>query len=112
MNLISLLGFRLLLGVYGSFKTMIFHQTNLTGSAIVLLMLRIIKVVRIHQKVHKPLSSLCWKPPPCGMWKLKFDGAIICALNQSGVGAILRDGRGDMIMAMSRKLRRGYLCGG
>ncbi|XP_042939604.1 uncharacterized protein LOC122274655 [Carya illinoinensis] len=46
---------------------------------------------------------LSWNPTPCGKWKLNFDGTVLYSLHHYEVGAILRNEKGDMIMAMARK---------
>ncbi|KAF5475513.1 hypothetical protein F2P56_007313 [Juglans regia] len=59
-------------------------------------------------QVVQPQTLLCWQPPPSGQLKLNFDGAIFYQELKSGVGAVLRDDKGSMIMAMSR-LEEGIL---
>ncbi|XP_035545765.1 uncharacterized protein LOC118348330 [Juglans regia] len=60
-------------------------------------------LIQKHVKVHNQLSTLLWYPPPCGTFKLNVDGTIFSSLNASGVGAVLRDNNGCMVMAMSKR---------
>ena len=39
-------------------------------------------------------SKVVWKPPPTGMFKLNFDGAVFKQENKSGVGVAIRDCKG------------------
>ena len=39
-------------------------------------------------------SKVVWKPPPTGMFKLNFDGAVFKQENQSGVDVAIRDCKG------------------
>ncbi|XP_075669676.1 uncharacterized protein LOC142639367 [Castanea sativa] len=50
-------------------------------------------------------NRAAWKPPPPGSFKVNVDGAIFPKSKQSGVGVIVRDEEGNVIAAMSRKLR-------
>ncbi|KAG6726200.1 hypothetical protein I3842_02G069700 [Carya illinoinensis] len=49
------------------------------------------------------VRDLSWKPPPEGKFKLNFCGALIRSSSTAGIGDILRDVKGDIIMAMRRK---------
>ncbi|KAG7960287.1 hypothetical protein I3843_10G116000 [Carya illinoinensis] len=80
-------------GVWKFRNLKLFQQTN--SDACIL--------IRQHVKIHPNISSLHWSPPPCGAFKLNVDGAIFDSLNISGVGAILQDDMGSLVMALSRK---------
>ena len=43
-------------------------------------------------------------PPPPGYFKVNVDGALFAKSNQSDVGVIVRDGDGNVVAAMCRKL--------
>ncbi|KAF5459099.1 hypothetical protein F2P56_023083, partial [Juglans regia] len=42
-----------------------------------------------------------WKPPPIDWLKLSVDGAVFGEINRAGVGFVLRDGKGDVLLAAS-----------
>ncbi|KAF5472052.1 hypothetical protein F2P56_008799 [Juglans regia] len=65
-------------------------------------------LARQCMQVVQPQTLLCWQPPPSGQLKLNFDGAIFYQELKSEVGAVLRDDKESMIMAMSR-LEEGIL---
>ena len=44
-----------------------------------------------------------WHPPPASVFKLNFDAAIFSDLNSSGVGAMIRNEKGEVMAAMSPK---------
>lgn len=49
-------------------------------------------------------ASIVWKPPPPGSFKVNVDGALFSRSKQVGVGVMVRDEKGSVIAAMSRKL--------
>ena len=44
-----------------------------------------------------------WHPPPASIFKLNFNAAIFADLNSSGFGAIIRNERDEVMVAMSVK---------
>ncbi|XP_042965942.1 uncharacterized protein LOC122299620 [Carya illinoinensis] len=50
---------------------------------------------------HIKLNGL-WSPPPEGFLKLNVDGALFFDQKKAGIGAVLRDGRGEVILAASK----------
>ncbi|XP_042939486.1 uncharacterized protein LOC122274515 [Carya illinoinensis] len=44
----------------------------------------------------------CWQVPPHGFYKLNVDAALFFDLKKAGVGGVLRDERGEMVLAMSK----------
>nr|XP_023929347.1 uncharacterized protein LOC112040686 [Quercus suber] len=42
-----------------------------------------------------------WKPPPLGAYKLNFDAAVFSGLNRTGIGTIIRNEKGKVMVAMS-----------
>ena len=51
----------------------------------------------------KGISVSTWQPPLDPMFKLNFDAAIFLDLNYLGVGAIIRNGKGEVMAVMSVK---------
>ncbi|XXG86241.1 hypothetical protein AAC387_Pa11g1173 [Persea americana] len=48
------------------------------------------------------MEALHWHPPPTGVVKLNVDGVIFENVQKAGVGAVLRDEKGNVIMALSK----------
>ncbi|KAF5464321.1 hypothetical protein F2P56_014405 [Juglans regia] len=94
-------------GVWKFRNLMFFQQTSTLDVCVVvgncLDYVENYQLLRQHVKVHNQISTLCWLPPPCGSFKLNVDGVIFKALNCSGVGTVLRDEKGCMVLAMSRR---------
>ena len=44
-----------------------------------------------------------WKPPPHSAYKLNFDAAVFMGLDRFGVGAVIRNDKGEVMVAMSAK---------
>nr|XP_023880678.1 uncharacterized protein LOC111993059 [Quercus suber] len=44
-----------------------------------------------------------WQPPPCLQYKLNFDGAVFDSGDSSGYGAIIRNEKGEVMVAISAK---------
>ena len=53
-------------------------------------------------------STVRWKRPPSGMFKLNFDGAIFKQENKSGVGVAIRDCNGLVIASLTQLLPQAY----
>ena len=49
------------------------------------------------------MGDIVWRPPPEYTFKLNFDAAIFLDLNCSGVGAMIRNERGEVMAAMSAR---------
>ncbi|XP_042977409.1 uncharacterized protein LOC122308235 [Carya illinoinensis] len=49
--------------------------------------------------LHK---ARCWQVPPSGFYKLNVDAALFFYLKKVRVGAVLRDGKREMVMAVSK----------
>ncbi|XP_030936217.1 uncharacterized protein LOC115961365 [Quercus lobata] len=45
-----------------------------------------------------------WAPPQARCYKVNVDGAVFSKMKQAGVGVVVRDGTGQVIAALSRKL--------
>ena len=48
-----------------------------------------------------------WCPPPPGVYKINFHGFSFSEFGDAGIGIVVRDSRGDLIAAMSRKMKYG-----
>ncbi|XP_042974894.1 uncharacterized protein LOC122306534 [Carya illinoinensis] len=61
------------------------------------------KQVQILNKGNRELPKvLSWKPPPEGSLKINIDGAIFDDFNKAGVGVVLRDQAGRVLVACSK----------
>ena len=75
---------------------------------------RLLEAFRDATKVNTQLSFHLkgiqrWTPPPDGMYKINFDGAVFNDLSNSGVGVIIRDYRGDYVAALAKRVHcRGF----
>ena len=47
---------------------------------------------------------MVWKPPSPGLFKINFDGATFEYLNQAGIGVVIRDEHGLVIVALSQRI--------
>ena len=50
-----------------------------------------------------PVPMATWQPPSQGFYKVNMDGTVFTNRNQAGVGVIIRDGNGEVIVALSKK---------
>ncbi|KAK7834790.1 hypothetical protein CFP56_024052 [Quercus suber] len=80
-----------------------------TGSDIVRNSLRVLDdFLTATEKKGSPRSeipsSVVWKPPPPGVFKVNVDGALFSKTKQAGVGVLVRDEEGNVIAALARKL--------
>ena len=71
------------------------------------------KLNEFHSVLPQPLpalpqSKVVWKPPPSGIFKLDFDGAVFKSENKSGVGVVIQDCRGHMIASLAQVLPQAY----
>ncbi|KAF5481279.1 hypothetical protein F2P56_001946, partial [Juglans regia] len=58
---------------------------------------------RVVQSSSSNRKTVCsWKPPPIGFLKLNVDGAMIFSQHKVGVGVILKDERGSVIMVANK----------
>ncbi|KAF5459270.1 hypothetical protein F2P56_023231, partial [Juglans regia] len=55
-----------------------------------------------HLPKWKAREYYDWKPPPTGWLKLNVDGAIFSELHKAGVGVVLRDDAGKVILSASK----------
>ncbi|XP_023929643.1 uncharacterized protein LOC112040955 [Quercus suber] len=54
--------------------------------------------------LSEPVLQQCWLPPSNQLYKVNVDGAIFKATNESGVGAIIRDANGLVVLALSQRI--------
>ncbi|KAF5450236.1 hypothetical protein F2P56_030603 [Juglans regia] len=50
-------------------------------------------------KVNK---MCCWNAPPCGFFYLNVDGAIFFYIHKAGVGAVVRDEKGNVVLVVNK----------
>ena len=50
----------------------------------------------------KPELPISWQPPSQGYYNVNLDGAVFSKRNQAGAGVIIRDGAGEVIVALSK----------
>ena len=50
-----------------------------------------------------PVPMATWQPPSQGFYKVNMDGTVFMNKKQAGVGVIIRDGDGEVIVALSKK---------
>lgn len=63
----------------------------------------IYKTLKSQQLVVHKECLLSWKPPPQGKIKLNFLGALFPSFGTAGLGVIVRDDRGEVLLALCRK---------
>ena len=51
------------------------------------------------------IPQTSWVPPPGLMYKTNVDGAVFSDLRAVGIGAIIRDEKGRVVAALSKKIR-------
>ncbi|CAI9778901.1 unnamed protein product [Fraxinus pennsylvanica] len=82
----------------------LFEDESLNMSSTIdhaILMLHLFKGVK--NQSGSALNKFCaWKTPPAGFLKLNVDGAIFHHLHKAGVGSVLRDQEGKVLMAASK----------
>nr|POE82021.1 hypothetical protein CFP56_43181 [Quercus suber] len=55
-------------------------------------------------KVQQPKEIIKWIPPRDGMYKTNYDGVVFAESEEAGIGVIVRDGKGDVIAALAKKI--------
>ena len=46
-------------------------------------------------------EPVCWAPPPPGQYKVNSDGAVFASQRKVGLGVMIRDSNGNVIVALS-----------
>lgn len=62
----------------------------------------------MHKKARRVVDhseDLQWKPPNFGLFKINFGGALFAAQVSAGIGVVIRDWEGQIIAALSQKVR-------
>ena len=57
------------------------------------------------RRVVNHSEDLQWKPPNYGLYKINFDGALFDDQASAGLGVVIRDWEGQIIAALSQKVR-------
>ncbi|KAK7834760.1 hypothetical protein CFP56_024148 [Quercus suber] len=55
-------------------------------------------------KAARPKENLKWVPPPQGWFKANVHGAIFKESNLAGIGVVVRDSQGWVLVALSEKV--------
>ena len=55
-----------------------------------------------HEKLPQTARSLRWRPPPVGLLKVNFDGALFVEENIAGLGIIIRNESGLVMAALTQ----------
>ena len=56
----------------------------------------------------RPPISCCWSPPPPGVFKINVDGASSNLEGISSIGVIIRDCKGETVVALCKPLQSHY----
>ena len=71
-----------------------------------------IYILQVFQDMNKKArrvvnhsEDLQWKPPNYGLYKINFDGALFDDQASAGLGVVIRDWEGQIIAALSQKVR-------
>ncbi|GMY05131.1 putative ribonuclease h protein [Fagus crenata] len=51
-----------------------------------------------------PRTVIPWSPPPLGLYKTNFDGAVFQDTQEAGIGVIIRDSNGLIIASLAQKI--------
>ena len=46
-----------------------------------------------------------WIPPPSGLCKINVDGALFPTMKLDGIGVVIRDQQGRLLVALCKKIR-------
>jgi len=71
-----------------------------------------LKLLEDFQSANEKLSrsrldnhnTIVWKPPPPSYFKVNVDGALFTKSKQFGMGVMVRDEEGNVVVAMCRKM--------
>ena len=55
-------------------------------------------------KVQQRRENTKWISPGVGMYKANYDGAVFAESEEAGIGVIVRDDKGDVIVALAEKI--------
>ncbi|KAL0009321.1 hypothetical protein SO802_010823 [Lithocarpus litseifolius] len=77
------------------------HPTNLNKRAEEFLEEFKHSQVSLDSSPREQLIGDSWQPPPAMEYKLNFDAAIFLGLEKSGIGAIIRNDKGEVMAGMS-----------
>ena len=54
---------------------------------------------------YKESVEVTWQPPKPPWYKANMDGAVFSQQKETGVGVVIRDHHGDVVVALSKKLK-------
>ena len=94
-------------GIWKSRNVVRHGDQRRTGLWVVRSSMKSLEEFQIANETPNQISSdhtTTWKPPPPGWFKVNVDGALFSKTKQSGIGVIVRDEEGNVIVACSRKL--------
>ena len=57
-----------------------------------------------HTKLPRTARAVKWRPPPSGLLKVNFDGALFAGENMAGLGVIICNDSGLVITALLQKI--------
>ena len=57
-----------------------------------------------HEKLPRIARSVRWRPPPTGLLKVNFDGALFAKENIAGLGIIVRNESGLVMAALTQQI--------
>nr|XP_023890194.1 uncharacterized protein LOC112002269 [Quercus suber] len=52
-----------------------------------------------------PKPQVRWTPPPLTSFKINFDGAVFCEIDEAGLGVVVRDHQGRVMASISEKIK-------
>ncbi|KAK9987288.1 hypothetical protein SO802_032239 [Lithocarpus litseifolius] len=55
-------------------------------------------------KVQQPKGSIKWRPLGYGIYKTNYDGVVFAQSKEAGIGVIIRDVKGLVIVALAEKI--------
>uniref|UniRef100_A0A7N2KZZ0 RNase H type-1 domain-containing protein n=1 Tax=Quercus lobata TaxID=97700 RepID=A0A7N2KZZ0_QUELO len=58
----------------------------------------------VHAKIPRTARLVRWKPPPLGVVKVNFDGAIFSTQSSAGLAMVVRDQAGLVLASLSQKI--------
>ena len=55
---------------------------------------------------HRAKLEKKWNPPPLNSYKTNFDGAMFNESNEAGIGVVIRNCKGEIMVALSEKIQK------
>ena len=60
---------------------------------------------KLNTPTHTPKTICKWNPPPVGIWKLNTDASFVGKSEDTCLGTVVRDHRGDVVLSVCRKIK-------